>query len=182
MAEWRAYDYLESPQRQADMIIYPKPLTNEAFRTFGEVLETRGVAAELINEGHTQKFADLASITVGNRGRVQVSIDRSRAIELPFRIRNMERHPLGSQLFFPLHNRPFPVVVAPAEAIPGPDTIRVFLSDGRQGVNINPGVWHHYQMTLEQSSDYIVIDRYGKGENREDFRLEKEILLDMPHL
>jgi ureidoglycolate lyase len=164
------------------MIIYPKPLTSEAFRRFGEVLETRSVTAELINEGHTQKFADLANVTLGNRGRVQVSIYRSRAIELPFRIRNMERHPLGSQAFFPLHNRPFPVVVAPAEAIPGPETIRVFLSDGQQGVNINPGVWHHYQLTLDRSSDYIVIDRYGKGENREDFRLEKEILLDMPHL
>jgi len=164
------------------MIIHPEPLTSEAFRSFGEVLETHARAAELINEGHTQKFADLASITLGKRGRVQVSIYRSRAIELPFRIRKMERHPLGSQAFFPLHSRPFPVVVAPAEALPGPDSIRVFLSNGRQGVNINPGVWHHYQLTLGQSSDYIVIDRHGEGENFEEFLLDKEVLLDMPSL
>ena len=182
MAEWHAYDCLAYPQRQVDMIIYPQPLASEAFEPFGEVLETRSVTAELINEGHTQKFADLANVAVGNRGRVQVSIYRSRAIDLPFRIRNMERHPLGSQAFFPLHNRPFPVVVAPADVLPGPDSIRVFLSDGRQGVNIKAGVWHHYQLTLGQSSDYLVIDRYGKGENREDFRLDKEILLDMPHM
>lgn len=162
------------------MIIYPEPLTRDGFKAFGEVLETDGVTAEFINDGHTRKFGDLAKLTPGEGGRVQISIYRSDAIELPFRIRSMERHPLGSQAFFPLHDRPFPVVVAMGGGIPRPDAIRIFLSNGRQGVNIFPGVWHHYQLTLEQPSDYIVIDRHGAGENCEEILLDGNVLMDMP--
>jgi len=162
------------------MVIYPEPLTRESFKAFGEVLETDGVTAEYINDGHTRKFGDLANLTIKDEGRVQFSIYRSDAIELPFRIRSLERHPRGSQAFFPLHDRPFPVVVALGDAVPGPDSIRVFLSNGRQGVNIFPGVWHHYQLTLDQPSDYIVIDRHGNGENCEDYTLGKEVWMEIP--
>lgn len=161
------------------MIVRTEPLTREAFRPFGDVLETNGITAELINQGHTQKFADLANITLDNGGRAQISIYRSSAIELPFRILMMERHPFGSQAFFPLHDRPFPVVVVSPDSIPGPDTIRVFLSNGRQGVNIHPGVWHHYQLTLDKTSDYLVIDRGGPGDNCDEYQLEQEVILDI---
>ena len=92
------------------MIIRPEPLTKHAFEPFGDVLETDGVNPELINFGNTQKFGKLAEISVLDGGSVQFSIYRSSAIELPFRIRLVERHPLGSQAFYPLHGRAFPVV------------------------------------------------------------------------
>lgn len=161
------------------MIVRTEPLTREAFMPFGDVLETSGATAELINQGHTQKFADLANITLANEGRAQISIYRSRAIELPFRILMMERHPFGSQAFFPLHNRPFPVVVVLPDSIPAPDTVRVFLSNGRQGVNIHPGVWHHYQLTLEKTSDYLVFDRGGPGDNCDEYQLEQEVTFNI---
>jgi len=157
------------------MIIRPQPLTKIAFEPFGEVLETSGVTAELINQGNTQKFAGLANITLGDDGHVQFSIYRSQAIDLPFRIHCMERHPLGSQVFYPLHNRPFPVVVALPDSIPGVADIRVFLTNGRQGVNIHPGVWHHYQLSLELESEYIVIDRAGPGKNCDEQQLGEEV-------
>ena len=91
----------------------------------------------------------------------------------------MERHPLGSQAFYPLHERPFPVVVAPPDTTPDPEDIRIFMTNGRQGVNFHPGVWHHYQLTLEQDSDYIVIDRGGAGENYQEHCLDEEVLLDI---
>ena len=160
------------------MIIRPEPLTKHVFEPFGDVLETDGVKPQVINFGNTQKFAGLAMVSIDDGGRGQISIYRSSAIELPFRIRLMERHPLGSQAFYPLHERSFPVVVAAPGAIPGPENIRVFLTNGRQGVNIHPGVWHHYQLTLGQDSDYIVVDRGGPGENYEEHRLDKEVLLD----
>lgn len=159
------------------MLIPMQPLTSEAFKPFGDVLETNGAIPELINRGHTQKFADLAGITLANGGRAQLSIYRSSTIELPFRIRTMERHPLGSQTFYPLHRRPFPVVVALPGSVPDPDTIRVFLSNGRQGVNIHPGVWHHYQLTLAETSEYLVIDRGGPGHNFDEYPLEQEVII-----
>jgi ureidoglycolate lyase len=160
----------------AKKILRPEPLTKQAFQPFGQVLETDGVRPVSINFDNTQKFGDLADVTLGDGGCGQLSIYRSGAIELPFRIRLMERHPLGSQAFYPLHHRPFPVIVAATDKI---EDIRVFLSNGRQGVNIKPGVWHHYQLTLGQESDYIVFDRRGDGGNYEEFWLDKEVFLDL---
>jgi len=161
------------------MIIHPEPLTSAAFEPFGEVLSLDAVSPELINAGHTEKFADLAKVSLHNGGRAQVCIYRSSAIELPFRIRLLERHPLGSQLFYPLHDRPFPVVVALPLDTPRAEDIRVFLSNGRQGVNLHANVWHHYQLTLGQTSDYIVVDRSGPGANCQEHHLNGEVLLQL---
>jgi len=46
-------------------------------------------------------------------------------------------------------------------------------------VNIHPGVWHHYQLTLGQDSDYVVFDQDGAGENYAEHRLDEELLLDL---
>jgi ureidoglycolate lyase len=149
------------------LIIRAEPLTRAAFRPFGEVLETEGVA-QAINEGRTLNFADLARVDAGRGGRVRLSIYRSSPVELPFPIRRMERHPLGSQAFYPLHDRPFPVIVALPGARLRPPDLRAFMTNGRQGVNLGPGVWHHYQLSLEQASEYLVIDRAGPGPNLEE--------------
>ena len=161
----------------AGVIIRPEPLTRESFLPFGDVLETDGIEPQLINFGNTQKYADLAELTLTDGGRGQLSIYRSKAVLLPFRIRLMECHPLGSQAFYPLHDRPFPVVVAVDGANPGAGDIRVFLTNGRQGVNLHPGVWHHYQLTLGQDADYLVLDRGGAGENYQEHLLTEEVLL-----
>ena len=163
----------------AGITIRPQPLTKEAFLPYGDVLETDGINSQLINFGHTHKYGNLAEITINEGGSPQLSIYRSRALELPFRIQLLERHPLGSQAFYPLHDRPFPVVVAAMGEAPGPGAIRVFLTNGRQGVNLHAGVWHHYQLTLGQDSDYLVVDRGGKGDNYQEKRFNKEIWLDL---
>ena len=158
------------------MLIRTEPLTSAAFRPFGDVLESEGITPELINQGSTQKFADQAKITLADGGRAQIHIYRSKPIDLPFQIRMMERHALCSQAFFPLHDRPFPIVVALPNAIPGPESIRVFLSNGRQGVNLHPDVWHHYQLTLDKTSDYLVIDRGGAGDDCDEYHLKQEVV------
>ena len=71
------------------------------------------------------------------------------------------------------------MVVALADATPGPDTVRVFLTNGQQGVNLLPNVWHHYQITLGQESDYIVIDRNGPGVNYQEHRLTGDVFLQL---
>src|SRR5690606_34432998 len=84
---------------------------------------------------------------------------------LPFQVTMMERHPQGSQAFMPLSNRPYLVVVAPAGEPPTVEALCVFLCQGTQGVNYAAGVWHHPLLALEASSDFLVIDRSGPGEN-----------------
>ncbi len=161
------------------MILRPEPLTADAFSPFGDVLQTRGRTAGRINEGHTLSFPDLADIEVGREGRVRLSIYRSEPVQLPFTLQGMERHPLGSQAFYPLHDRPFPVIVALPRARLRPQDLRVFMTDGRQGVNLKPGTWHHYQLSLEKVSEYLVIDRAGPGDNLEERRLEGTAVLQI---
>lgn len=161
------------------MIIRAQALTAESFRPFGEVLETSGQVPEHINQGNTQKYANLADISISMDGKVQFSIYRSSAVELPFHIRLMERHPLGSQLFYPLHQQPFPVIVAPANAMPDAASIQAFITNGQQGINLHTNVWHHYQLTLGQASEYIVIDRQGPGNNYQEHRLYEDLYLHL---
>ncbi len=163
----------------ATWIIRAEHLTREAFLPFGDVLETEDSEPELINFGNTRKYGGLADINIVDDGSAQLSIYRSQAIELPFRIEVMEAHPLGSQAFYPLHQRSFPVVVAPPGKTPGPGDIQVFLTNGHQGVSLHPGVWHHYQITLEQDSDYLVIDRAGAADNYLEHHLQDEVILGL---
>lgn len=159
------------------MVIRPEPLTHEAFQPFGEVIELDGRESEPINQGRTEKFAGLAKLVTMDSASMVLHRYRSQPAELPVTIETMERHPLGCQAFIPLHGRPFPVVVAPAGPAPETRDIRLFLSDGRQGVNLAPGTWHHYQLSLDEVSEYLVIERGGTDPNCDQFRLAEPLLV-----
>jgi len=155
-----------------------QPLTAEAFAPFGDVIQRQGVSPEPINYGQTQKFADLARIDTGeNGGETTIHLYRSEAVTFPFLVERMERHPLGSQTFMPLHQQPFPVIVAPPGDDPEIRSIRVFISNGEQGINLHKGVWHHYQISLTKTCDYLVIDRKGPHDNCEEWVLERTLLI-----
>jgi ureidoglycolate lyase len=146
-----------------------QPLTREAFAPYGDVIDTEGAQSFLINVGTTRRYHDLASIdTLAEGGRPIVSIFRAVSIaQLPLTIREVERHPLGSQAFIPLGDLPFLVVVASEQAESAPLTPAAFITNGRQGVNYRRGVWHHPLLAFHQGSDYVVIDRGGSGDNCE---------------
>lgn len=147
-----------------------EPLTRKAFAPFGTVIETAGVAPRLINGGTTEKFGDLAQVDVAtDSGRPQISIFRGQPFKLPLRIRMVERHPLGSQAFIPLNERPFVIVVAAGAGTPKAEKVRAFLTDGKQGVNYARNVWHHPLISLGAVSDFAIVDRCGPGLNLEEF-------------
>ncbi len=157
-----------------------EPLTAEAFEPFGDVIQRQDVAPELINEGRTRKYANLARVeTSDGGGNTGIHLYRSTAIALPFTVERMERHPLGSQAFIPLHNRPFPVIVAPPGDGPLAGDVRGFISNGKQGVNLRKGVWHHYQISLDGEADYLVIDRIGPGGDFEEWILDPPLQIKL---
>ena len=95
--------------------IATEPLTAEAFRPFGDVIEATG-ASYPINAGMCDRFHDLARLDFAGEGaRAGVSIGYGRPYSLPLEFDLMERHPLGSQAFVPMTEDPFLVVVAPEE-------------------------------------------------------------------
>ncbi|WP_153130739.1 ureidoglycolate lyase [Dechloromonas hortensis] len=145
------------------------PLSAEAFAPFGQVIECAGHAGYAINEGSSQRFTDLAQLEADAEGRLALSIFRAEARQAPFALSCLERHPLGSQAFMPLHGQAFLVVVAERRPLPAqaaPESLRVFVSNGRQGINFRRGVWHHPLLALS-TGDFLVADRLGPGDNCE---------------
>ena len=146
------------------------PLRQSAFEPFGDVIETAGGRPSTINQGWAERYHDLAQIDVtGAGGRPVLDIVRTRPRTLPMAIRMVERHALGSQAFIPLARSRFAVVVARAGAAPKPSDLRAFISDGLQGVNYRPGVWHHPLLALDQISDFLVLHRGADAEDCEEF-------------
>ena len=74
------------------------------------------------------------------------------------RLKVLERHLRGSQLFIPLGAASFIVVVASDGTHARQGEIAAFVSNGRQGVNYHRGVWHHPLLALDAPTDFLVVD------------------------
>ncbi|WP_237716967.1 ureidoglycolate lyase [Cupriavidus basilensis] len=143
-----------------------EPLTVAAFAPFGDVIESEGRTPMVINGGMTLRYDDLAGVDVGARGgRALINFFDAQPYALPLGIRTMERHPLGSQAFVPLDEAAFLVVVAPIGDEIDEAAIRVFVTNGRQGVNYKRGVWHHSLIVTHGTARFLVVDRGGEGHN-----------------
>jgi len=159
-----------------------EPLTHEAFAPYGDVIETEGAKHFSINAGTIERFHDLAQVELGGEGRPLISIAAcNQATTLPCPVPFVERHPLGSQAFIPLDDTPLVVVVAPAGDEVAPESLRAFVSNGRQGVNYRRGVWHLPLIALEQGQRMLIVDRGGSGDNCEEHHFrDTEIVLTLP--
>lgn len=162
------------------VLLTPAPLSAAAFSAFGEVIEAADTY-RVINQGTSRQFTDLAAIDIAtDGGRPCISIYRATPFQLPLAIMMLERHPLASQLFMPLHGEPFLIVVAPAGDQVDPATARAFVSSGSQGINYRRGTWHHPLIALRDPSEFLVVDRAGPGENYDEFHFEGGAILLQP--
>jgi ureidoglycolate lyase len=149
----------------------PQPLTKAAFAPFGDVIELEGAKHYGINQGFAERFHDLARIdTSAEGGETIISIFRADPRPLPISINLMERHPISSQAFYPLQDRPWLVVVA--EDPLTPNSLYAFRATGRQGVNYARNVWHFPLLVLDPASDFLIVDRKGPGKNLEEVRFD----------
>ena len=152
--------------------VIPSPLTKAAFGPFGDVVESDGAEPIEINQGFATRFNRLAGIDVTAGGApVNISLFDARPRPQPIEIKVMERHPLGSQLFFPLQDKSWLVLVCadPHDL----ESYRAFIASGRQGVNYARNVWHHPLLVLGEAERFLIVDRPGSG------NLE-EVWLDAP--
>ena len=150
-------------------------LTKQAFAPFGDVVEVAGAEQRAINQGFATRFHDLANIAVGN-GNAIISIFTAVARPQPIAIKLMERHPLGSQLFFPLQNQDWHVLVCENPQVE--TTYRAFKASGMQGVNYKPNTWH-LPLLVTSESRFLIVDRKGAGKNLEEVWLEMELFLTL---
>lgn len=148
-----------------------EPLTSEAFLPFGDVIEMSGAEIININQNFAQRFNDLAEIDVSEEGgSVNISLAAAMPRPQPVAIKMMERHPLGSQIFYPLQDEPWLVLVCndPLDL----ESYRAFKATGQQGINYARNTWHHPLLVLK-AQRFFVVDRKGPGKNLEEAWLEK---------
>lgn len=165
-------------------IMTPEPLTQEAFNQFGDVIEAADDRNHFtINSGNTERFHELAKVeTLGEQSQAIISIFRSTPLPCNatghIELHGMERHPQGSQAFMPLSQEPYLVVVAPKGEL-DEGAIRVFLAKPNQGVNYATGTWHHFCLALNATSDFLVVDRTGEGNNCDEVILKTPLVISI---
>lgn len=149
-----------------------EPLTAAAFAPFGQVIEIAGAQHYPINNGMTERYHDLARVELGGvHARPLISLFRGQPYDLPLSLRLVERHPLGSQAFYPLSANPWLVIVAEDDG-GVPTRLRAFQPGPGQGVNIAMNTWHGVLTPLQAVSDFIVVDRGGGGNNLEEHHFD----------
>jgi ureidoglycolate lyase len=149
------------------------PLTAEAFSPFGELVEADAGELVAINQGFAARANDLAHVDVATSGgSINVSLFVAKPRPLPIDVKLMERHPLASQLFYPLQDKPWLVVVCADPLVP--ESYRAFVATGRQGVNYARNVWHHPLLVLEAGERFLVVDRKGPGNDLEEISLDEQ--------
>jgi ureidoglycolate lyase len=155
-------------------------LTKAAFAPFGEVIEMEGAHHYPINRGFAERYHCLAKAeTAFEGGSTIISLFEGDPYPLPLSIKVVERHPLGSQAFYPLQDRDWLVVVAgDARDL---STLKAFRATGKQGVNYRRSVWHHPLLVLEPKSRFLIVDRDGPGNNLEElwFPEEQQIVIEL---
>jgi ureidoglycolate lyase len=138
----------------------PKPLTKAAFAPFGDVVEIDGANRLEINQGYAQRYNGFANIDVTDEGGTTgTCIITAQPRPNPIAITLMERHPLGSQLFVPMQQRPWIVLVC---ADP----------------NDAKGTWHHPLLVEEKDTMFFEVSRLGAGKNLEEVMLSTPLRLN----
>ena len=156
-------------------VLQIQPLTAEAFKPFGDVIEATEAARHFsINQGYAERYDKLALVDANDLGgQAAISVFRAKARTWPIELSVLEKHPLGSQAFMPVSGHSYMVVVAPGVEQPDVDKVQCFLASATQGVNYAKGTWHHPLLALHDS-DFLVVDRSGaKGDmNCVEFSLQ----------
>jgi ureidoglycolate lyase len=164
-------------------ILPVRPLTRDAFAPFGDVVDIEGGSPITINEGFAERVNGLAKVDIaGETGIVNVSLFTARLRPQPIPIRMMERHPHGSQMFYPLQDNPWLVVVCDDPHVAA--SYQAFCASGRQGVNYARNIWHHPLLVLADGERFMVVDRGDRSlqplNNLEEAWLEEDRWLVLP--
>ena len=152
-----------------------QPLTPAAMAPYGSVIEP-AAGVEVINGGSSRRREAVAALDLQrDGGRAVLAVYDAQARSFPFEARVLERHRLSDQVFLPLGGaRRCVLLLAPAGLVaPRAEDCVALLSDGRQGIRIAAGTWHHGLLALDDGP-WAVLERRGAAVDCD------EVTLDVP--
>ena len=160
-----------------EKIIKPIEINKSNFAPYGDLISTENITPIDINAGYAKRFDNLADLnTSKDNGKTILSIFSALKRTFPMKIDMMEQHPLGSQAFIPMKETTFLSFVAPLGKTPDIDKIQSFIIPPNHGVNYKAGIWH-FPLISTEDTNFLVIDRKGKGENLIIHKFEKEKII-----
>ena len=160
-----------------EKIIKPIKINRSNFGIYGDLISTDDINPMDINAGYAKRFDNLANLnTSKDEGKTIVSIFSALKRTFPMTVDMMEKHPLGSQAFIPMKETTFLFFVATPGESPDINKIQSFIIPPKMGINYKPAVWH-FPLISTEDTDFLVIDRKGKGENLIIHKFEKEKII-----
>ena len=157
-----------------EKIIKPTKINRLNFAAYGDLISTNDINPIDINAGYAKRFDNLADLnTSKDEGKTIVSIFSALKRAFPMTVDMMEKHPLSSQAFIPMKETTFLCFVAPPGELPEINKIQSFIIPPKMGINYKPGIWH-FPLISTEDTNFLVIDRKGKGENLITYKFEKE--------
>jgi len=163
------------------LLIVPAEITAEAFAPFGTLIDAAAVKPEAINDGTTMRHSDLAALDLraGERDPV-IGIYVASARRFPLRLAKLERHRQASQVFVPMGDHRFVVVVAAGVEAPDWGALHAFLTRPGQGVSLRRGCWHHGLVALGDGDRFAVIEGGDYRKDTEEVEAPQAIELAAP--
>ena len=132
--------------------IVAEPLTAEAFKPFGAVVEGP------LSAGRVYVSDTLANARPHAPVCLSVATVEPRK-ELPLEVKVLERHEHSSQTFIPLSVSRYLVLATLDAPGGGPDVagLRAFMARAGQGVTYAKGTWHHPVTVLDTPASFAVL-------------------------
>lgn len=140
-------------------ILVARPIDPVAYAPYGAVVAAGDATlARAANHGEAQAWDALAVLESRRdaSARCTASLFRCRALagtELP--IRWLERHAFSTQMFVPMREARYLVVVARGGEVPDLATLAAFVVEGAQAITYFPGTWHHPMVALGGGIDFV---------------------------
>ena len=178
MAGYLVFEFMEKLNNIMNLQI--KKISKDNFSKYGQLVSTKDIESQNINEETTKSFYDLVNIEIyGDDKKCRVNIFKSIKRNFPLEVNMLENHPLSSQAFIPLQKTNFIVVVAPISSEPDINLIETFLVSPEEGINFKPKVWH-FPLIATENSNFLTIDKKNSENNLEiyNFQNNDKILID----
>ena len=148
-------------------------ITKENFFLYGDLISIKDKNSEGINNNTTHSYFDLANINIlGEDNNVRLNIFDTKKRIFPLKIDMLEMHPLSSQVFLPMSNIDFIVIVAPISPKPDLNKIKIFKVSNGDGINFKPCVWHFPLISI-QDAKFITIDKKDAEKNIDIYKFNE---------
>ena len=131
-------------------IFYAKPVTAEAFQPYGTLLDPA------LADPRLNFMVELDNPRAN--ARANLALIRPPIATFPFDVAVMEHHPFSEQVFMPLGDTHYLIIVAHDDGQGRPDlnTVKAFTVTGSLAISYRAETWHTGMVTLGQQGQFAM--------------------------